>query len=80
MTKEYPAVVLHKQSGGGGLFGCKKWQVLKKGINIESIKSAKRTCLPGVYPLNENKNEDIRSIMEFIDEVNREGFKNIVSA
>lgn len=79
VTKTDPGVVSYKQNFNE-LVGWEKCHVLKKGITVENIKSAELTCLPGVCPLNENKKKDIRTMMEFIDEDNREFFQNILCA
>lgn len=71
-----PGYVLCKQNLNE-LIDWQQFYVLKKNISLADIASTQLTTLPEEVPLAENKKKDLRNMLDFIDDHNRDFFRQL---
>lgn len=76
IDKNNPGFVLCKQNFNE-LCEWEKFYVLKKNISIKDVASAELNTLPEGVPLAEKKKKDLQNMLQFIDEPNRDFYRQL---
>lgn len=76
LTKDNHGVIKYKETFNE-LLGWETCNVFNKGITVEDILSTELEALPDIVPLPENKQKDLRSMVDFVDDQNKDFYRSI---
>lgn len=74
--EDNPGVIKYKETFNE-LLGWETCNVFNKGITVEDILSTELEALPDIVPLPENKQKDLRSMVDFVDDQNKDFYRSI---